>query len=271
MDNLKVAFVWHFHQPLYSKPDDNVLPLPWVRLHAIKDYLDMLKYIQKFPSLHATFNFTPSLLLQIQDYQKNSVTDRQFLLFKKKAEELTVEERIEILRDFFLANWETMIEPFPRYLSLLLKRGKNIVEDELPAIAQNFTVSEIRDLQIWANLTWIDPMFRGEINDLYQKGKNFKETDKNRIIALEDKIINSIFDEYKKASGAGEIEISTSPLYHPILPLLIDNKIVKLSNPNLAVPFEFMHPDDAFHQIQEGIKIFEQIFGFRPKGLWPPE
>ncbi|GAJ00110.1 unnamed protein product, partial [marine sediment metagenome] len=43
MSNISVAILWHFHQPIYSKPDDPTLPLPWVRLHCLKDYLDMLK------------------------------------------------------------------------------------------------------------------------------------------------------------------------------------------------------------------------------------
>jgi len=271
MSNISVALLWHFHQPIYSKPDDCTLPLPWVRLHCLKDYLDMLKHVQKFPEVHVTFNFTPSLLLQIQDYVSDKCTDQQFLLFRKKAEELTTEEKIDILRDFFLAHWQRMIEPNKRYFSLLLKRGKNIVEGELASIAQTFTTDELRDLQIWANLVWIDPLFRGEIEDLYKKGKKFREEDKDRIITLENKIIGFIFDEYKKALESGQIEIITSPLYHPILPLLIDSNLAKVSNPNLAIPFEFSYPDDAMHQIDEGIKVFEKIFGQKPKGMWPSE
>jgi len=271
MSNISVAIIWHFHQPIYTRPEDNVLPLPWVRLHAIKDYLDMLRHVQNFPDIHVTFNFTPSLLLQIKDYKDGRCTDRQFLLFKKRTEELTVEERIEVLRDFFLANWERMVEPYPRYFSLLLKRGKNIVEQELPSIAQDFTVDELRDLQIWANLAWIDPVFRIDIEEFYKQGKNFREQDKEKIIAFQKKIIDCIFDEYKKALEAGQIELTTSPLHHPILPLLVNSNLAKPSNPNLSIPFEFSHPEDATTQIAEGIKVFEEIFGQKPKGLWPSE
>ncbi len=271
MSNISVAILWHFHQPIYSKPDDPTLPLPWVRLHCLKDYLDMLKHVQNFPDVHVTFNFTPSLLLQIHDYKSGKCTDKQFLLFKKKAEELTIEEKTDILRDFFLANWERMIEPNRRYFSLLLKRGKNIVEEELISIAKSFTTDEFRDLQIWANLVWIDPMFRSEIEDLYKKGKNFSEKDKDRIISVENKIIASVFEEYKKAFESGQIEISTSPLYHPILPILINSNLAKVSNPNLTIPFQLSYPDDATEQITEGIKVFERFFGQKPKGMWPSE
>lgn len=271
MNNLSVAFLWHFHQPIYSTPEDTVLPMAWVRLHAIKDYLDMLRNLEKFPRVHATFNFTPSLLMQIKDYKENGFTDRQFVLFKKRAEDLTIEEKIEILKDFFLANWEKMVEPYPRYFSLLMKRGKKLVPEELVNVAQNFTTDEIRDLQVWANLSWIDPLFRDEIKELYQRGKNFREQDKELIINLQIKIINEIFEAYKKAAESGQIEITTSPLAHPILPLLIDSNLAKVSNPNLGIPFEFKHPEDAKEQILLGIDVFEKIFGFKPSGLWPPE
>lgn len=231
----------------------------------------MLLHLKKLPQIEATFNFTPSLLLQLKEYKENRCTDQQFLLFKKRADELTLEEKILILKDFFLANWEKMVEPYPGYISLLLKRGKKLVIDELPTVAQNFTTSEFRDLQIWSNLVWIDPIYREEIKELYQKGKNFREQDKEIIINLQKRIIGNIFDEYKRAFDDGQIEITTSPLAHPILPLLIDSNLAKASNQNLLLPFEFQYPEDAKAQICEGIKVFESIFGFRPKGMWPPE
>jgi alpha-amylase/alpha-mannosidase (GH57 family) len=269
--NISVALFWHFHQPIYSRPGDSTLPLPWVRLHCLKDYLDMLKHVQKFPEIQVTFNFTPSLLLQIYDYKAGKTTDEQFLLFKKKAEELTDDNKVQILRDFFLANWDTMISPYQRYLSLLLKRGKNIVDEELPAVAQIFKPAEWRDLQIWSNMVWIDPIFRNEIKDLFEKGKNFREEDKERVINLENKIIGTIFDEYKKAFESGQIELTTSPMYHPILPLLIDSELAKASTPNLDIPFRFKHPEDADAQLDQGMALFESIFGYRPQGLWPSE
>ncbi|OPX18383.1 hypothetical protein BXT86_01440 [candidate division WOR-3 bacterium 4484_100] len=271
MNNLSVAFYWHFHQPVSSQPDNKILTLPWVRLHLIKDYLDMLKHIQNFPGIYATFNFTPSLFMLIEGYEQNKLTDRQFELFKKDAQTLTIEEKIEILRDFFLANWERMVEPYPRYHSLLLKRGKYIVEDELPTIAKTFTPDEMRDLQIWSNLVWIDPIFRSEIMELYNKEKNFSENDKLRVIELQKKIINATLDEYKRAFASGKIEITTSPLHHPILPLLFDSRNAKICDPNLELDIEFSFPDDARIQIDEGIKIFKRIFGRPPRGFWPPE
>lgn len=271
MGNLSVAIFWHFHQPIYARPGNNVLPLPWVRLHAMKDYLDMVRHVNKFPELRVTFNFTPSLLMQLQGYKEGRITDRQYVLFQKKAEDLTIGERVEILKDFFLANWDRMIEPYPRYFSLLLKRGKNIVDDELPTIARDFTIDEMRDLQVWANLVWIDPLFRDELRQLFEQGKNFRETDKESIIQLTTRIFRETVAEYRRARETGQIELTTSPLYHPILPLLINSDLARESNPNLEIPFQFRHPEDAVRQVAEGISCFESFFGTRPKGLWPSE
>ncbi len=271
MNNISLAFLWHFHQPFYSHPDENLLPLPWVRFHATKDYLDMLLQVKKFPEIQVTFNFTPSLLIQLLDYQQGRCQDRQFLLFKKRAEDLTIEERIEILKDFFLANWEKMIEPHPRYSSLLLKRGRKLVIEELPQVAQNFTTEEFRDLQVWSNLVWIDPIFRDEIKELYNRGRNFREQDKDLIVNLQNRIIGQIIEEYKKTALGGQIEITTSPFAHPILPLLINTNLARISNPNLTLPFEFTHPEDARAQLIKGIEVFEKVFGFTPNGLWPSE
>ncbi len=248
-----------------------MLPLPWVRLHSIKDYLDMLKHVQNYPNIHVTFNFTPSLLMQIDDYASGKSTDRQFVLFQKNADALTPDEKVEILRDFFLAHWERMIETNPRYFSLLLKRGKNIVEDELPMVAQSFTNEEIRDLQLCANLAWIDPMFRDEIKDLYDKGKKYSEADKERVIDVQKRILSSIISEYKQTMHSGQIELSISPLYHPILPLLVNSDLATVSNPNLSLPFSFVHPEDAKTHIAKGIAVFERFFGQKPRGMWPSE
>jgi alpha-amylase/alpha-mannosidase (GH57 family) len=122
--NIEVAFLWHFHQPIYSKPDDHVLPLPWVRLHALKDYLDMLKHVQKFPGIHATFNFTPSLLKQIRDYGSGACTDRQFELFRKDADGLTIEEKNRDPARFFPCQLDDHDRTVSTLLFTAAKKGK---------------------------------------------------------------------------------------------------------------------------------------------------
>ena len=59
---LDLVFIWHHHQPDYRHPRDGRALLPWVRLHATKDYLDMALHLERHSRIHSTFNFAPSLL-----------------------------------------------------------------------------------------------------------------------------------------------------------------------------------------------------------------
>ena len=74
-DPLKIAILWHMHQPNYQEPGSKRLVMPWVRLHGTKDYLDMVQILRDYPKIHQTFNVVPSLIEQIQDYEKDAVKD----------------------------------------------------------------------------------------------------------------------------------------------------------------------------------------------------
>ena len=108
---LYIAFLWHMHQPFYKEPLTGLYRLPWVRLHGTKDYLDMAEIQSGFPGIRQTYNFTPSLLEQILDYTDNNARDRYLELSLKKASDLSEEDKVFLLENFFLANWETMIRP----------------------------------------------------------------------------------------------------------------------------------------------------------------
>src|SRR5439155_298165 len=70
------------------------------------------------------------------------------------AEELTPGETCFVLRYFFMANWATMVRPHDRYYSLLAKRGMDVSHLDLEAVGRRFSVQELRDLQVWFNLSW---------------------------------------------------------------------------------------------------------------------
>ncbi|MCI0611944.1 hypothetical protein L0244_03045, partial [bacterium] len=65
---IKLAILWHNHQPYYKNFADGSYLLPWVRLHAIKDYWGMAYILREFPQIRQNFNLVPSLLDQLQDY-----------------------------------------------------------------------------------------------------------------------------------------------------------------------------------------------------------
>ena len=272
---LYIAFLWHMHQPYYKDPFSGIYRLPWVRLHGTKDYLDMLKILEEFPDIHQTFNVVPSLLEQIRDYVENNASDRYLEMTLKNPSDLTEGEKAFILENFFLANWDNMIKSFPRYYELLVKRGFRFIKGSLVKISKYFSNQDIIDLQVLFNLSWIDPMFRDhdlDLKELVRRGRNYTEDDKRLVINKQIGILKEIIPTYKKMSLSKQIELSVTPFYHPILPLLWDTDCAKIAMPNVKLPKKrFTHPEDAVKQITMAIDYFEKTFGYRPLGMWPSE
>ncbi len=128
---LRIVFLWHMHQPYYKDMVTGRYAMPWVRLHGIKDYYDMPHILREFPKIHQNFNLVPSLIDQIQDHCDNEATGLYIETTLKKASDLDSSDKVFILRNFFLANWDNMIRPYPRYWELLLKRGRDVSDSEL--------------------------------------------------------------------------------------------------------------------------------------------
>ncbi len=270
---LNVGFLWHQHQPYY-KNAKGYYNMPWVRFHGTKDYLDMLLVLQEFPNVKQNINLVPSLLWQIQDYVENNAKDNIRLLTEIPAGDLAPEDKEAILENFFLANVQTMIKPYRRYYELYLKYKHDARYVSVRDRIDSFDEQDFRDLQIWYNLTWIGQLSRKrtEIEKLFQKGQNFDEDDKTVLMEETRKILADIVPLHKKLWDEGQIEVSTSPFYHPILPLLIDSNIAKRSNAQTPLPSPaFKHPEDAEHQVQKGLEYFESLFGRKPVGVWPSE
>ncbi len=271
---LYIAFVWHMHQPYYKDPFTGLYRLPWVRLHGTKDYLDMVRILRDFEDIKQNFNLVPSLLEQIIDYTENNAKDIFLEMTLKEATELKEKEKIFILENFFLANWDTMIKPIPRYNELLLKRGIRASRSELRRRIKYFSSADFLDLQVLFNLVWIDPVFRSEdpfLDYLIEKGRDYTEEEKINLISKHYEILKMIIPEYKELNEKGQIELSTTPFYHPILPLLIDTNVARISSPYIKLPRKFSYPEDAKAQIRYGLEFFESLFGFRPSGMWPSE
>jgi len=267
---LKILFIWHHHQPYYKTDDSFVMP--WVRMHGIKDYWDMVRILDDFPEIKQTFNFAPSLLEQLQDYLYHGTTDEAYNLSLKNPETFTPEDKFLALKTFFLANSERMIKRYSRYSELLEKRGKS--DDDIGKKSQNFSTQDFRDLQVWWNLSWIgeysrfDPPFKYYLD----KQRNFSEEEKLNLLKAQLGILQRIIPHHLKASKRKQIEISVSPYYHPILPLLCDSNTGKEANESTGLPANrYRHPEDAGEQVKSGLEYAEKIFGFRAKGMWPSE
>jgi len=273
MTEIDLAFLWHMHQPYYPDPLSGVYPMPWVRLHGIKGYYDMPSLLREFPEIKYTINLTPSLIYQLKEYLDKGVRDKYFLLSAKRASDLTQVEKVFLLKNFFLCRKETMIQPNLGYLRLLNKRGTRPGID-MEKASKEFSDQEFLDLQCWFNLAWFG--FSAlkeypELNELKRKARNFSEDDKMYLLKLQMEILSKLIPLYQDLWNQGKLEISTTPFYHPILPLLIDTEIAREALPGVNLPPRFSWPEDARGQLKTGLDFMEQVFSRKPIGLWPSE
>ena len=272
----RVAILWHMHQPFYEDLATHEHILPWVRLHALKDYYGMVALLREFPDVRVTFNLVPSLLVQLEAFAEGRARDRYLELSLKPADELAAFEVEFILDNFFHAQRQRMIDVYPRYAELLARRGGSVpTEAERRAAVRRFTVDDLRDLQVWHKLAWLDPFYLqgdGRVRSLVQKGSRYTEDDKALLARIELELLKRVVPEYRDAAGRGQIEISTSPFYHPILPLLCDTDVYLRTHPDSPMPRQrFVHPEDALDQLERAAECHERLFGQRPTGLWPSE
>lgn len=267
LKKLNIAFIWHFHQPSYQNTPDGDFMLPWVRLHASKDYLDMLKKIDNFKNLKLNFNFSPVLLGSLQKYL-NGIKDIHLKLLIKDENELNNEDKVFILNNYFDLNYKNMVLKNQYFTELYNKRAN---ADETNV--NMFTNSEYADIMANFTLLWIDDSYKDEypeLKTLKDKQKGYSLKDRLKIYEFQLDIIKRILIEYKNYQLENKIEILTSPYYHPVLPLLLNfnNKEIK-DRTNL--PLDFERSEDAKEQIKLATDKYTEVFGRKPKGMWLPE
>ncbi|MDP2939047.1 MAG: glycoside hydrolase family 57 protein [Candidatus Omnitrophota bacterium] len=262
---LYLAFIWHMHQPYYKDILTQEIELPWVRLHGTKDYLDMVKILEGFPKIKQTFNLVPSLIEQIDDYTQHSVKDKFLKLSEKNAAQLSQDEKAFILENFFMADVQRIVAIHPRYYELYLKKNNG----------NELNTQDFLDLQVWFNLGWIDPSFRKsipEISKVVEKGRFFSEEDKAIVLTKQIEILKEIIPTYNKFYKTGQIEITISPYFHPILPLIYNTKTAKEANLKTKLPENnFSYPNDVAWQINQAVIFFKKYFEKPPQGMWPSE
>jgi alpha-amylase/alpha-mannosidase (GH57 family) len=274
MTKLKLAFLWHMHQPLYREPVTGEYLLPWVRLHATRAYNDMAWMLDRHPAIRCTVNFTPVLLEQLEDYVEGRARDRWLDLTARPAADLTLDQRVAILRSFFMVGWEQNVQPLPRYWELLQKRGRDVRHVDVTRLARAFTDKELTDLQVLFNLAWCG--FGALADDeglraLREKGSDFDRADVDYLLAAQRRILAGIVPRWRALAERGQVELSSTPYFHPILPLLCDTDSALRALPGLSLPLRFAHPEDARWHVRAAIARHERTFGTRPAGMWPAE
>ena len=271
---LDVVVVWHMHQPYYKDPVKNEYALPWTYLHGIKDYFDMPAIVEDTPGARAVFNLVPSLIEQLLEYASGAAVDPFLARGKADPSGMSRDDRVFLLENFFSANRQNMIEPSKRYLELLYMAGEG-----KPGLADvragHFSDQDLLDLQVCFFLSWTGEAARRRypaFAALIAKGENFTAADKELLFATQREVLQAIIPLYRRLHMEGRIELSVTPYYHPILPLLCDIRSARTALPRAALPAAaFRHPEDARAQIRRGISYFREIFGFTPAGMWPSE
>ncbi len=264
MKPIHVAFVWHMHQPYYKDDLTSTYLLPWVRLRSAKDYYKMPALLDGYPKIRATFNLVPSLLAQIEDYGKEGSVDLFLNLSRRDAAELSAEERDFLLRWMRESPRALRVQQSPRYLELASR-----------SVDAQFTTQDIRDIQVWFNLAWCDPVWMESdprLAELKRKDRDFSEADKQPLFTAQLDMMAKVIPKYRELADRGQAELTFSPYYHPILPLLIHVDSARTANLNIQLPQRhFSHREDAERQIELGFGLFERLLGRRPKGMWPSE
>lgn len=267
MKKLSLAIYWHMHQPVYEI--EGTYLMPWARLHAVKDYLDMVLVLEKFPKLKLNFDVVPALMDTVVDYTQGK-HDIHSELSVSDVNNMTGEEKAFVLNNFFSPKFETMIFRSENYKNLYQKRfSKDTCNPD------EFSPQELSDLMALFNLVWIDSVHYPRyprLQELWDKQYNYSLEDRVEIINIHRQIMEEIIPTYKRFVSEGRIEMTTSAYYHSILPILIDLKAsTKSTLTTDGLPSTWGMLDDAKAQIKKALDRVEEIMGIRPKGFWPPE
>ena len=257
------------HQPYYRDPQTSEFVLPWVRLHASKDYLHMARLLQEFPRVKANFTMVPSLRDQLEEYAKGAEDEDTRVTMRTVDGELTPEEKQHMLRRFFSIHHGNVIHRHPEYRRLL--EIASAAQDRPELLADDYFV----DLALWFNLAWIDPneiAADDRLTALSEKGRRYTRDDVKYVIGRQRLMASGVPHLYHRLEHEGQIEVLTTPYYHPILPLIIDNRAALRADPDAVLPEPpFAYPDDAAYQLEQAVAAHERAFGRKPRGVWPSE
>jgi len=272
---IRLALIWHFHQPDYIDPETSAPSMPWTRLHALKDYADMAAFLARHPTIRATFNVVPTLLDQMQTLASGGGRPDPFLaLALKEPADLTFEERAFVIGHFFSLNRDMMAVGLKRLNELHALRG------DAPAAAigksevERFDDQALLDLQVLFHVAWSGPLLQSEplIAGLRAKGRGYTEDDKRALFARHREFLADVIPRWRRLYDAEQVELSVTPYFHPILPLVCDLGSALEAIPDLRLPAaRFQGVEDADLQLAKGMEAFHQAFGRSAAGGWPSE
>ncbi len=264
----KLTFLWHLHQPQY-RTADAVVHAPWVLLHAAGEYMTLVRVLAESGLAGQVLNVTPVFLDQLAAYRDGTARDPLLEALRTPARELDPGRKTDLLRWAFLLH-PNQLNRFPRLAELAGRARGGLGED----VTRRFTVQDLNDVQVLLVLAYAAPNLRWEpqLADLVAKGSGFGDGARRLAVEWLAACPGRLLEAYRGLGASDRVEFSTSPWGHPIMPLLIDTRIVQASWAPRAAPAAppFAAPDDASEHLRAGLEA-ARSFGFAPVGCWPPE
>jgi alpha-amylase/alpha-mannosidase (GH57 family) len=280
---LKVVLCWHMHQPYYRDAESGCYRLPWTYLHGIKDYVDMIALLEANPAAKAVVNFTPTLLEQITDYadqiegflqQRTALNDPLLAVLVSERLPQEPSERGDLIRTALRANEKQLIHRFPAYRHLAALANKVLKQ---PSTLSYLSDQYLADLLVWYHLAWLGETVRRtdeRAKRLLARRHGYTLDDRRELLTLIGELLGGVIERYRRLAALNQIELSVTPYAHPIMPLLLDTGSTHEAMPEAPLPERGKYPggwERTVWHIEEGVRVFENYFGFRPKGVWPSE
>ena len=292
-DALNLAIIFHQHQPYYKNQLTGMYEMPWVRVHGMTEYVDS-PGILAATDTKVTYNLVPSLMEQILDYTDNATLDVHTDIARRAWQDggypnaTLLELHTQQFQSFWNSGWiynvtaedprvGWVFESSQRYSELYGMTRHNlkpatIMDDNL------LEPQEFLDLQVLWHLYQFSPAYvQGDYNashrdegliSLFQQNGEYTVADLHYVLDAQAAHMANILPMYAELAAEGQVELTTTPYYHPIMPLLMMD----------GWTFEDgIHVDksawevDTRHHLTSGMDLFESHMGFRPVGMWPSE
>jgi len=281
--SLNVVLYWHMHQPQYKDVHSGQYQLPWTYLHVIKDYVDMAAHLEACPQARVVVNFTPTLLEQIDDYNRQiahyfshaeAIRDPMLEALVQSVLPSTNEQRLDLIKLCLRANEDRLIGRYPEYYRLA-EHAKFL--DKHPDAIIYLQDQFIIDLLVWFHLAWMGETVRRSdlrIRMLIDKGAGYSSQDRTQLLTVIGELCANVIPRYRALAQRGQVELSMTPYAHPIMPLLLDIKSAHEAMPEAPLPGCEFYPggeERVRWHIDKGMEVFEEFFGFKPTGCWPSE
>jgi len=292
-DALNLAIIFHQHQPYYKNKLTGMVEMPWVRVHGMTEYVDSPGILSNTDT-KVTYNLVPSFIEQLLDYSENGVLDVHTDIARRSwnsagyPNATALELHTMQFQSFWNSGWiynVTADDSRVGWLQPSSERYSELYDMTLhnlkPATIMDDTLlgpQDFLDLQVLWYLYQFSPSYvQGQYNsshrdqgliDLFMQNGQYTLADLTYVLDAQESHMSNILPMYSELAASEQIELTTTPYYHPIMPLLMMDGWT--FEDGIRVNKDSW-PEDVTKHLETGMDLFEQELGFRPTGMWPSE